>query len=399
MLRFSSCVNKKEYDKFIKNYNIVSIMQESNWASVKDNWEHFLCGMYEDKKLVMCCLILKNTTAGNLNLFYIPRGFVGDCENKELVRFFVDNIKSLAKKENAYVIKMDPFFSKSERLYKNMNEDFYINFSNNWKIKHDNLLTCGFKHTGFNLELHDNFQPRFNMAVPLIDKNGNKLSKDDLLKSFKSKFRYYLGNYHTKRGVFFEVSQDENDLKKFVEILNYTEKKKGINLRNLDYFKKIMKAYDKRTYLIFGKVNLDKYLEFLNSNNGKQEEIDLVKSLINDNGSIMTLSSALMIVPNNKGIRVSEYLYAGNNLVLNKLCVSNGVVLEACNISIDNNCDYCNLGGISGHLNDTLSIFKANFNGLVLEFIGEYDLPVKKIYYPIKLFMPVLKKVYKLIKR
>ena len=31
MYTFSTCLNKKEYDKFIENYSMASFMQEYNW--------------------------------------------------------------------------------------------------------------------------------------------------------------------------------------------------------------------------------------------------------------------------------------------------------------------------------------------------------------------------------
>ena len=111
------------------------------------------------------------------------------------------------------------------------------------------------------------------------------------------------------------------------------------------------------------------------------------------------LSTALLILPSNdSGIRTSEYLYAGNSSYLTKLQASAGLVFELIKFSGEHNCHYCNLGGVNGNLNDHLSIFKLKFNGRVMEFAGEYDLPVSPIYYPIKLFYPVLLKIYKKIR-
>ena len=85
--------------------------------------------------------------------------------------------------------------------------------------------------------------------------------------------------------------------------------------------------------------------------------------------------------------------------MLNKLNVSAGLVFEMIKFSMDNNCHYCNLGGVDGNLNDHLTIFKQKFNGRIMIFSGEYDLPTSIIYYPIKLFYPILLKIYRKIKR
>ena len=179
-----------------------------------------------------------------------------------------------------------------------------------------------------------------------------------------------------------------------------TEKKQNINLRNKEYFIKVLDNFKDRVFLFFGKINLKKYLKFLEENNSKQELIDETKILIEKNGNYMTLSTGLLLLPKNKkGIRTSEYLYAGNNSELTNLKVSAGLVFEMIKFSMENNCHYCNLGGVDGNLNDHLTMFKEKFNGRVMEFSGEYDLPVSKIYYPIKMFYPLLLKIYKLIKK
>lgn len=399
MYTFKKDINIKEYNEFIKKYKYASFMQEKAWALVKNNWDNILCGVYEKKVLVAACSILIRKLKKGFTMFYIPRGYLIDFENKELLKFMTENIKILAKKYKAYIVKLDPNFCVSEKFTKNKNLSFDV-LSHNYNIKHNNLLNLGYIHQGFSKNLHANLQPRYQMAIPLINDNNEKINYEQLLKTFKSKYRYYLGDFHKKRGVYFTYSHEKKDIKQFVHLLKCTEENKNIHLRNEEYFNKIIDNFKNRVYLIFGHVNLDKYINFLKNNNGKEEEINYVKKLRETKGNIITLSSALLIVPNNDGIRVSEYLYAGNDRSLNKLNISGGVALEAAKISIDNNCDYCNLGGISGTLDDQLYIFKSKYNSIILEFSGEYDLIINKFKYKlIKVFKPIIKKFYKLIKK
>jgi len=230
--------------------------------------------------------------------------------------------------------------------------------------------------------------------------NLNILNEEEILKNYKSKFKYYLGSFHKKRGISFEITNDINRIDDLVKLLKETESKQNINLRNKEYFEKIMNNYKDSAYLVFANINLDKYLDFLKNNNGKEEEINEVLKEIKENGNTLILSSSLMLLPNNKkGIRTSEYLYAGNSSKFLKTNASAGLVFEIIKFSMENNCHYCNLGGIDGNLNDHLSIFKSKFDARVMVFSGEYDLPISKIYYPIKLFYPLLLKIYKKIKR
>ena len=399
MYTFKTNIDEKEYNNFIKKYKYMNFMQEKSWANVKDNFDNILCGVYNDKKLVATCSILIRKIAKGFTMFYIPRGYLIDFENKELLSFMTDNIKKLAKDYKAYVVKIDPNFCVSEKLFKNRDKEFHI-YSTNFNKKHSNLSNLGYKHTGFVKDIHKNIQPRYQMAVPLINENNEFITYEELLKTFKSKFRYYLGDYHTKRGVYFESSHDKKDVKEFVQLLKCTEKNKNIHLRNEEYFNKIIDNFNDRACILFGKVNLETYKKFLTENNGKEEKIKQVDDLIKNRGKVITLSSALLILPDNEGIRCSEYLYAGNDLTLNKLNISGGIALEAAKISIENNCHYCNLGGISGNLDDSLTKFKSKYNAVILEFAGEYDLVINKTKYIfINKFKPILKKLYRLIKK
>lgn len=395
MYTFNSNLSKKEYDKFVENYPMASFMQEYNWAYVKDNWEHFHCGLYKNKKLVGVCLILVKNIFKNLNMFYIPRGFLIDFTNYDDLKAMTTNIKLLAKKNKAFAVKIDPNFCI--RHYSFKGEKIKENYSIEYNIKNENLIKLGYKNTGIHKEIGKNLQPQYNMIAPLCDINSNILKEEDILKTYKSKFKYYIGSFHEKRGITFEITNDINRVKDLVNLLKQTEKKQNISLRNEEYFKKIMKNYKDSAYLVFGHIDLDKYLEFLKNNNAKDEDINDAQKLKLENGNKMILSASLMLLPKNKeGIRTSEYLYAGNSLNLTKLRVSTGVVFEILKFSMKNKCHYCNLGGIDGNLNDHLTIFKEKFNGQVLEFAGEYDLPVKKlIYIPYRLLFPLYLKLRK----
>ena len=241
-------------------------------------------------------------------------------------------------------------------------------------------------------------EPNYNMLAPICDNSNKVLTLEELLSTYKSKFKYYIGSFHEKRGITFEITSDINKVGILVALLKETEEKQNISLRNEEYFVNLMKNYP-TARLVFGTINLPKYLKFLEENNGKSTEIEEVKELLKTHEENMVLSASIMFLPSNKnGIRTSEYLYAGNSLSLTKIRVSTGVVFEIIKFSLENNCHYCNLGGIDGNLNDHLTSFKEKFNGEVLEFAGEYDLPIKWIYYPIKVMYPILLKIYKIIR-
>ena len=398
MYKFTSNLNKKEYDKFVSSYSMASFMQEYNWANIKDKWGHFHCGLYKENKLIGVCLILVKKIFKNINMFYIPRGYLIDFTNFEDLKEMTNNIKKLAKENNAYMVKIDPNFCISDDSFKE--ENIEHNYSKEYELKNENLIKLGYKNTGLHKEFTKNLQPQYNVFAPICNNESSILNEEEILKTYKSKFKYYLGKFHKKRGVSFNITNNLEDLDKFIELIKHTEKKQNINLRSKEYYIKILNNFKDKAFIFFGNIDLNVYLNFIKENKVKQEEIDEVEDLIKKNGNILTISTGLLLLPsNNKGIRTSEYLYAGNNNLLSKLNISAGLVFEMIKFSMKNKCHYCNLGGVNGNLNDHLTIFKQKFNGRIMVFSGEYDLPISFIYYPVKLFYPLLLKIYKKIKR
>lgn len=402
---FKKNIDITEYNEFIKNQSNVSFMQDPKWALVKDNWVSFRPGLYQDGVLVAVCLLLVRKLYGNIFMGYVPRGYVIDFSKKEFLEEFTKGIFNLARENGCYMVKLDPNFCFHETSILSIEKQemvlIPITFSSNSKEFHHNLVDLHYIHKGFSKKLGSTLQPRYHMMIPLIDEKNSPKTEEEVLKSFKKRIRGYLGKYHKNRGVFYEHTSDIRYLDEFIDILSSTEERQGIRLRNKDYFLKVMKSFGENAVLFFGKLDLNVYLEFLEKNNGKEEEINEVKVLIRDGNDILTLSAALVIMPSNQtGIRVSEYLYAGNRLLFNKLQLSVGLVYDICKYSIENNCSYCNLGGVDGSLSDHLSTYKSRFNSIVMEFAGEYDLVIKKfLYRSISLFLPILKKGYRLIKK
>lgn len=402
---FKENIELEEYQSFIINSEIVSFMQDSNWAFVKKDWKSFRLGLYNNKKLVAVGLLLIKKIVKGIYIGYLPRGFVGDLSNEKIVSEFTKGLKKVAKKNHCYMVKIDPNFCFHEtsisEIKKNEKSNIPIILSKNSEQYHKILLAFHYKHKGYPKELSKTFQPRFHMMIPFIDKDFRHFNEEEFIKSFKRKIRDQIGNYHIKRGVFFEHTTDQKYLSDFMKIIKETEKRQDIHLRNEEYFKTIMDKFNEKAVLFFGKIKLQTYLDFLENNNGKNEDIEQIKNLIASGEDIITLSTALVIMPSNQsGIRISEYLYAGNHLLASKLQISLGLVFDICKYSIEQNCSYCNLGGVDGNLNDHLSTFKSKFNPVVMEFAGEYDLPIKKyLYYPIEFFLPILKKVYHKIQK
>lgn len=404
--QFKSNISKKEYDDFVINFSSTSFMQTSSWSEVKSAWENDFVGMYENKKLVCAAMILKRNLFFSKKLFYVPRGFVIDYKNKELLKEFILNLKKYAKENNGIDIKIDPFvcFNQDsiETIKKGKQKEIRKPFVSDTNMIDENLKELGFIHGGYKKEVNAYIQPRYTMAISLKDKDGNILDREALRRSFPKNTRNYIGNYQEQRGVEFSYSKNKEDIKYLVEVLNCTEKRQHINLRNEAYFKKIMELFPKNAVLFFARVNIDKYIKFLENdmqeNESKKEfcekQINEALKIKEEYGNNPLAGATIVMMPTCKtGIKTASFLYAGTNTnILPTLKITNGLMFYRLSYCLDDGCDYCDLGGIDGSLEDHLSTFKSKFNPEVLELVGEYDLVVSKFWFGLfNLAMKVLK--------
>ena len=415
MYEFKVDIDKNEYIKFIENYSCAPITQDYRWALVKKDWDSTLCGLYKDNKIVGAALLLIKTFPMNLKMIYSPKGFLIDYTNKEYLEEFTKGIKEYAKKIKAFVVKLDPLIAVNEEYYdtfiKKSEKESPKNYIKDKDKKINNLKACGYIHGGYKKQVGAYIQPRFNMAISLIDKDNNKLTEKELLSNFKRNAKRYYGEFHEKRGITFICLHDNSYIDDFYRIIKSTEDRQGISLRSKDYFKGIMDAYKDDAYMYIARVNVDKFIDFLNKEIDKEKDEKLVnkyKEQLNDAytakekyGSDISIAATLAIIPpNKKGIKKVEYLYAGTfEEVFPYLNTNASVHINSFIEMLNMGYDYADLEGVDGTLDDHLTNTKAKYNPILFEFVGEFDLAINKFWYFIfSKFSKELKKIYRLIK-
>ena len=58
MYIFKTNIDAKTHDDFVKQSPLCNLLQSSNWAKIKDNWDSCITGVYQKDKLVASDLIL-----------------------------------------------------------------------------------------------------------------------------------------------------------------------------------------------------------------------------------------------------------------------------------------------------------------------------------------------------
>ena len=415
MYKFKVDIDKKEYNEFIENFSMAPITQDTRWKNVKSSWDSTLCALYKDNKIVGASLLLIKTFPMNLKMIYSPRGFLIDYTNKEYLEEFTKGIKEYAKKIKAFVVKIDPQVAISEEYYdtymKKSDKISPKNYSKDNEVKINNLKSCGYIHGGFKKKMGVYIQPRYNMAISLIDKDNKSLTESELLSNFKRNAKRYHGDFQTKRGVSFICVHDNSYIDDFYRIIKSTEDRQQISLRSKEYFKKIMTSFKDDAYMYIARVNVSKFESFLESEINKEKDEKLVKKYkeqLEDAkiakekyGNEISIAATLAITPpNKKGIKKVEYLYAGTfEEVFPYLNTNASVHINSFIDMLNKGYHYADLEGVEGTLDDHLTNTKAKYNPILLEYIGEFDLAINKFWYFIfSKFTIQLKKIYRLVK-
>lgn len=404
-MKFLNNIENEKYTQFIKNHPLGNMMQAIEWSIIKNTWGAERVAVADDNNNIIAAVQLL-TRKG---LWYAPRGPIMDYNDKELVTFFLENIKKYAKNNGAKMVKLDiPVAIKDEKLsdFKDVEVD----------RKNDNLITLfkdsGYKHTGFSLDMSSTIQPRFNTVTKLTDIVPDLFPKDTrrLVRDAEKKF--------------VEVRRcGKENLDDFLFALECTEKRKNISLRGRSYFENLLDTFGDNALLYISyinvakaleecqnrKENLEKEIEELGEKSPKKKRtlleqvagieklITLFNSLdIEDKNKDQVISAAITITYGNH----AEIIYAGMNDAFAKLPAQYKVFSDTMKQAQDIGVKEVSMGGIEGDLNDSLLGFKSKFAPNIVEYYGEFDLVLSQTFNLMYNYaLPLRRKILKLIKR
>lgn len=412
MYSFKTDIPIKEFTEFVEGSSFATIQQTEAWSRLKGNWKSSFCGVYKDNELKGVALILMRTLMPGFVYAYCPRGPIMDFCDADAVRAFTDGAREFCKKNGVYLLKIDPAIVVGKTLPDMPKERYFDPFDlDKGKEEFDNLVKCGFTHKGFGKSLDSATQPRFNALIPLKDADGNPLDAAKLKKNYKTKIRKYLGTFQSARGLFYEEAEHTREnIAIFKKILSNTEARQNISLRNEEYFSILAQAFGDKAFFAFEKCNVNAYIENLDERLRKEpenqqkltEQKNDALNVMAERGETVPLSALLTVYPPNKeGVKIAEYLYAGSDLsVFSSFCATLCGLCTQCTLCIEKGCDFLDLGGVSGYFDDGLYEFKSPFNPIILEYAGEFDLPISNMKYGImEKGLPVLKKRYSKLRK
>ncbi len=387
-------ISEEEHDNFAKASQQTNLLQSAKWAQLKDNWGNERIGFYQDGQMVATASILIKQLPLGFTMLYIPRGPIMDYGNRDLVNFVLETIRQFGKKKHALFAKFDPAL-----LLRQYKLDEVDTATENAQVRQfiANLEKAGAEWTGETTTIAESIQPRY---------QANVYTQEDILATFPK---------HTKRLMKDAINRGVktnrgslDDVKTFADVVALTENRKGVALRNEDYFRKMMTIYGDDAYLHLARVNLHERLaqykeqlaqiekdlaetaenqkkrltKLAQQQNSVQKYITEFEEYVKEYPDDLVIAGILSVRFGN----VMEMLYAGMNEDFKKFYPQYSLYPKVFEDAYQDGIIWANMGGVEGTLDDGLTKFKSNFNPTIEEFIGEFNLPINKPLYKLANF-------------
>ena len=356
-------LTKAEYDKFLNEHNHHPF-QSIPWSEVKTSWKAQWYGFYIGNTLNAIAQILIKELPMGYCMMYIPRGPIIDPEYPHEIGALIDKLKEIGKKNKAVFIKFDPEWELSSR----QNNQLIPTKPKGVLI--DYMLRKGVKWKGLTQNLSDTLQPRYQAKLYKDDFNHIKLSKST---------RQTMRTTQNK-GVKIQFG-GLNLLDTFSALMVKTADRKGIALRNKEYFEQILKSFEENSYITIATLNVDERLRVIEhemqkdpTNPKLREEYDLLYP--NKGNNALPLAGTLTIISGN----ASENLYAGMDDTYKHYQAPLLTWYETAKHAFEQGAKTHNLGGVETEHAGPLYNFKNKFKPRIESLIGEFDIPTHFLY-------------------
>jgi len=387
MYRYQIGIPTLEYDQFVKEHELVNVLQSSAWEEVKSDWQHEKFGVYRGDKLLATASILIKTLPLGYRMFYIPRGPVLDYKDAKLLNFVLQSIKSYARSKRAIFVIFDPSICLSQSSIKHEKTEYPENMA-----IIENLQRMGVRWSGKTDGMGDTIQPRIQAKI-----YKENFAEDKLCKSTKQAIRS-----SRNKGVEIQIGGYEL-LESFSFLMKKTEKRKDIHLRNEAYYKKLLDNFKDKAYITLATLDIAKRLRELEEQLAKNlaleesftestrtskveaqrrkkerlvEERAFLQRYLNEEKSNIPLAATLSLEFGNTSVN----LYAGMDDAFKRYNAPILAWYETARYAFERGMVWQNLGGVENSLNGGLYHFKEKFNPTIEEYLGEFTMPTHPLY-------------------
>lgn len=357
-------LSDKDFENVCNNISGNSFYQSVAWAKIKEfnGWKYYFVGVKQNNKIIAASLILGKRVYLKKYLYYAPRGFLMEYSDSKLLNFFTNKIKMFLMQKGGILLKIDPLVE----YQKHDNAGNVVGESNNNDLL-NNLKELGYKHHGLTTGYADEIQFRWSYCLDITT------DIDDIIKNMDQRCRRCIRkseNYPLELKI---LNNDE--LTDFKDIMQSTAVRQNHFDRSLDYYKNLNTYLGDRSLLTIIYLNRDKYLEKFTGD----KLYDMIKK---DTRKKIPISAGVFIYDSDR----LNYVYGGTYKEYMPLMAQYKMQIEMIRLAKEKKLPIYDFGGISGNFtpgseNYGVYEFKRGFCGNVVEYIGEFDLPLRKIDY------------------
>ena len=403
-------ITEEEYRKYWENHPLKAFLSAPEIGELRksNGWDVYFVGVKKKSDVAAAAMIVSHKRHFGKYEFYAPRGVLVDYEDKELLNYFLKEIKKFVKEHHGYIFRMDPYVIYKER-------DIDGNIVEGGE-DHSNVVSFleefGFKK----VSIPEMEQVGWMFSLPLEGK-----SREQILKEMKPNTRNTIRKTEKIGITVKELGYDELD--HFQNIMVETGERKNFSIRSVDYYQKMYELFHDKGEVKYYVTELDlvKYKKKLEQdkksaedklsklsdakyNDGQRKnlenEIVSYEKRIKEaedirkekNTDVITLSGSMFMIIQPEIIYLSsgnyeEFMKFNSQYLLQWMMIQYG---------LEHDFKKHNFYGIPANINEHpkdygIYEFKRGFNGIVEELIGEFELPITWHYYLIKFIHKIRK--------
>lgn len=404
-------LNKEEYDQFEKQHLYCNFLNAVETMELEEalGWKTTYVGVKQDNIILCATPLVRMPVMRKFHYFYSPRGFLIDFDNKDLLAFFVEELKTYAKKQKIMYLVIDPYILYKER---DVNGDLLPDgFDNSRIVNH--LESLGFIHQGFSTGYNQTMQSiRWMFSLPLEGKDEASVW-DAIHPKTKRSIQTTIKNDIKIR----ELAFDELDI--FYNIMCDTSERRNFENRDLNFYQQQVKSYKGKLKVLLAYLDAKEYRDNINkeleldiekkqqaeetllasSNNKKaknklkvaEEAIEVGNKRIREvdklqakYGEIIPMATSMFVFHEDE----ITYLTSGAQSDCRSFFASYALQWHIIKVGLEKGYKKYNFYGISGDFdekNENYGVykFKQRFGGQVEELIGDFVLPIRPFLYKI----------------
>jgi peptidoglycan pentaglycine glycine transferase (the second and third glycine) len=398
-------ITADQYESFgskQENWTFLNSIQHGSFMA-KRGWQVEYIGAYEQGELKAVALVALMPCLRVFHYAYIPRGFLLEWNDTELIARVTKALKAYLKKKNVIYLIMNPYVSLQQR---DENGDLVENGQNHYPAQQA-LMESGWLHA----PVRGGYSGSSDVPwMSVLDVKGK--SMDQLMKEMDQQTRWSI-NRAAKYDLIVRKAQSKEDYEAFQKMMDHTGERNHFDSKSISYYQMMMECYGDKADLLLcfmdtnrlaasqqkiydeSSAQLQEVEEKLvaTPNNKKfikkkkvlleamdlaQKKIEEANALKQEHGEQILLAGCLFCMTDKELV----YLFSGAYDSFLKYNAPYAIHYAEIKKAVDAGMDTYNFYGISGNFKKgedgyPLFDFKRGFGCYVVELMGDYVLPVK----------------------